>query len=429
VDPSSYQPSALPLRPHRLTLRFPPAQEKAFLEHYHAQYTRSMRTLALLTAISCALIALRLVQHHSEFDVSKPVRLLFGAEAVVLASTLRRRWVRYIPIALILIFLINTNFVNLVMKLPAPVRPLGFGAMLISVFSLYALCRVRFLQATVLGWLITFRYLGLALHNGVFPEPGYSMVAGYFFSANLVGMCAAYLLEYHARKDFVQQVEIEQERERANSLLLSILPEPIADRLKAEENPISDYFADVTVLFADIVGFTSLCQEVPPDQLVQVLNELFSRFDRLAEEEGVEKIKTIGDAYMAVAGLPMPQPDHAERVLRMALRMQEATGLVATRFERGLRIRIGVHSGPVIAGVIGRKRFIYDLWGDTVNIASRVETSSAVGEIRVSAATRSKAPGSFIFSPAENVPLKGVGATSIYRLIGQSQSPPQKRAA
>ena len=168
---------------------------------------------------------------------------------------------------------------------------------------------------------------------------------------------------------------LEIEKEKSERLLLNILPQSIAERLKGGERNIAERFAEVTVLFADIVDFTSLANQTDPDDLVTLLNELFSRFDRLAERHGLEKIKTIGDSYLVVGGLPLPRPDHAEAVAEMALGMLESVHDLNSDSGISLRVRIGLNTGPVVAGVIGRKKFTYDLWGTAVNLASRMQSS------------------------------------------------------
>lgn len=209
------------------------------------------------------------------------------------------------------------------------------------------------------------------------------------------------------------------EQEKSERLLLNILPKPIADRLKDSGETIADGFAEATVLFADIVGFTPLSATLSPAALVAVLNELFSGFDRIAATCGVEKIKTIGDAYMVCAGLPEPAADHAERIAEMALGMRE----VVERFNRdrglSLRIRIGVNSGPVVAGVIGLKKFIYDLWGDTVNTASRMESHGQPGEIQVTAATYALLKEKYSFKDRGEIEVKGLGRLRAYLLTGR----------
>lgn len=218
-----------------------------------------------------------------------------------------------------------------------------------------------------------------------------------------------------------EQAYLEQlrlERERSEHLLLNILPAPIADRLKTHPGTIADSFAEVSVLFADIVGFTQLGSRISPTQLVELLNEIFSAFDRLTKKHHLEKIKTIGDAYMVVAGLPIPRPDHAVAIAHLALEMQREIA----RFNRGehepLSIRIGISSGPVVAGVIGRDKFAYDLWGDTVNIASRMESQGEANCIQVSEATQALIADRFILEKRGVIDVRGKGAMTTYFLIG-----------
>ncbi len=209
------------------------------------------------------------------------------------------------------------------------------------------------------------------------------------------------------------------ERERSERLLLNVLPKSIADRLKQDEQTIADSFAEVTVLFSDLVGFTDLAARVGPVPLVTMLNGVFSRFDALAERHGLEKIKTIGDAYMVVAGLPEPHPDHVEAVAAMALDMLEA--MAEFNRERGaaLEIRIGINTGPVVAGVIGRKKFIYDLWGDSVNIASRMESSGLPGRIQVTEPVYLRLRDRFEFETRGPIQVKGKGEMRTWFLLGR----------
>jgi class 3 adenylate cyclase len=199
----------------------------------------------------------------------------------------------------------------------------------------------------------------------------------------------------------------ERERERSERLLLNVLPPAIATRLKQSPAVIADRFPAATVLFADLVGFTPLSARVPPDELVQLLDEVFTCWDELAERHGLEKIKTIGDAYLVAGGIPTPRRDHAETVARMALEMIPAL----TRCERGeeLSARIGIDTGPVVAGVIGRAKFSYDLWGDTVNTASRMESSGEPGRIQVTERVRAELEPAFRFVPRPEIAVKGKG--------------------
>ena len=212
---------------------------------------------------------------------------------------------------------------------------------------------------------------------------------------------------------------IEEEQAKAERLLLNILPMAIAERLKDGEQGIADSFPEVTVLFGDLVGFTSLSVQIPPAEMVKLLNEVFSAFDRLAGLHGLEKIKTIGDAYMAVSGLPKPRPDHAETAAAMALEMQDEIGLFNERYGTSLQMRIGLNTGPVIAGIIGTKKFIYDLWGDTVNTASRMESHGKPGQIQVTQATYEKIQALFRLEHRGLIDVKGKGPMEAYWLLGR----------
>ncbi len=225
---------------------------------------------------------------------------------------------------------------------------------------------------------------------------------------------------YHERSNtLAAELEVEQERQRAEHLLLNILPAEIAERLKRDDSAIADGFAEVTVLFADIAGFTEMADRLPPAQLVAMLNEVFSQFDVLAERHGLEKIKTIGDAYMAAGGLPQLRSDHAQAVADMALDILHALEGMRSPLGQPLTMRIGIHTGPVVAGVIGKRKFIYDLWGDTVNVAARMESQGEAGRIQVSAATAYKLRATHALEDRGLSVIKGKGELQTYWLTGQ----------
>ena len=215
--------------------------------------------------------------------------------------------------------------------------------------------------------------------------------------------------------------ELDREREKSERLLLNVLPGSIAARLKQAEGVIADGFPDVTVLFADIVDFTSRSERIPPEQVVEVLNDLFSVFDQLALQRGLEKIKTIGDAYMVVGGLPDPRPDHAEAVAEMALAMRKEVVGRSDPSGQPLAVRIGIDTGPVVAGVIGTSRFSYDLWGDTVNTASRMESHGVPGCIQVTARTWERLRDRYRFERRGPIQVKGKGEIVTYFLEGRVQ--------
>ncbi|MEG4389503.1 adenylate/guanylate cyclase domain-containing protein [Microcoleus sp. N9_A2] len=213
--------------------------------------------------------------------------------------------------------------------------------------------------------------------------------------------------------------ELRQEKERSEQLLLNILPAEIADRLMRTNESPAEHFEEATILFADIVGFTGISARIEPMQLVAGLNQIFSAFDQLTEKYGLEKIKTIGDAYMVVGGLPVSRTDHAEAIANMALDMHAYMQEVENIFGESLQIRIGINTGPVIAGVIGIKKFIYDLWGDAVNIASRMESHGKPGYIQVSDATYLKLQHKYLLEPRGTIQVKGRGEMMTYWLLGR----------
>jgi guanylate cyclase len=201
-------------------------------------------------------------------------------------------------------------------------------------------------------------------------------------------------------------------------LLMNILPNSIAERLKAASNTIADHFDSASILFADVVDFTPLAQRLPPAEVVGILDKLFSNFDALVERHGLEKIKTIGDCYMAAAGVPNPRPDHARKAALLALDMRDAVATSAVAGQSGLELRIGINSGPVVAGVIGTKRFLYDLWGDAVNTASRMESQSTPGEIQITRATYDLLKDEFVCRRRGTILVKGKGQMETWYLEG-----------
>jgi class 3 adenylate cyclase len=235
-----------------------------------------------------------------------------------------------------------------------------------------------------------------------------------FFGLTILGVSTtAYaLLQYFVR-------ERDREHARSERLLLNVLPEPVAARLKRDEGIIADACGEVTVLFADIVGFTAMAARLSASDVVTLLDRVFARWDALAGEHGVEKIKTIGDAYMVAGGIPLPQADHAEAVAEMALAMGPEVAPLAAETGLPLQVRIGIDAGSVVAGVIGRAKFSYDLWGDTVNTASRMESHAEPGTIQVTERAYERLRDRYELSPRGTVEVKGKGPMTTYVLRGR----------
>jgi adenylate cyclase len=230
------------------------------------------------------------------------------------------------------------------------------------------------------------------------------------------------LLALFAKQRQDALVALRSEQDRAESLLLNILPRSIAEKLKAHPQTIADQFTAASILFADVVDFTPRSEHLSPAEVVGLLDDLFSHFDTLAERYGLEKIKTIGDCYMVAAGVPTPRPDHARALAMMALDMLEAMRAGEAMGGLGMELRIGINSGPVVAGVIGRKRFLYDLWGDAVNIASRMESQGTAGRIQVTRATFELLRNEFRCEPRGTVTVKGKGEMETWYLVGPRQA-------
>jgi class 3 adenylate cyclase len=299
---------------------------------------------------------------------------------------------------------------------PEPWRSYTFAAMILIVLVIYVTPVLRVAAATTGAWTSTVLYLWVARAEGFHPEPNFAQVAGFLALANVLGMGITLLMMRSARRDFAFGLDLAAAREESERLLRDILPASIAERLKTGHFPIADRYEEATVLFADLVGFTAFAAASPPEKVVSLLDELFTRFDRLVDRYGIEKIKTIGDAYMAVAGVPHAQSDHALRSVEVALEMIAIVRSVSSVSGLELSLRIGVATGPVVAGVIGKRKMLYDLWGDTVNTASRLESGGMPGQVVVARRTRDLLEdGRFRFVDAPIVG-KGKGLIEAYRV-------------
>jgi class 3 adenylate cyclase len=333
-----------------------------------------------------------------------PNALSYGMGLTIAALALfRRRW----PVAVLLASAATLQLYNL------QDNPGLFAAVPLSValatawaagHRVWALAVAVWVGGTPLIWFSLFQrdYLSQALRD-IVPD---------------LALLAAVLLLGEAVRS---RRALAMEQERSERLLLNVLPAPIAARLKQREDVIADGFPDVTVLFADLVDFTRYSQRISPEQVVALLNDLFTAFDRLAGRQGLEKIKTVGDAYMVAGGLPEPRPDHAQAVAEMALAIRGEVARHTDPSGRPLQVRIGIDTGPVVAGVIGRNKFIYDLWGDTVNTASRMESHGVPGCIQVTDRTYRRLRDGYRFQRRGPVDIKGKGEMVTWFLLGRDE--------
>jgi adenylate cyclase len=281
---------------------------------------------------------------------------------------------------------------------------------------------IRWFGAFVVVFVVT----GL-LGELVFPDAGLPVAfTTTMLALNVVGAgsVAFLLLATFANQRDAALTALRAEQQRSESLLMNVLPGSIAERLKAATQSIADHFDSATILFADVVDFTPLSGRLPPAEVVGILDQLFSHFDKLVERHGLEKIKTIGDCYMAAAGVPDPLPDHARKAALLALDMRDAVATSAVAGQPGLELRIGMNSGPVVAGVIGTKRFLYDLWGDSVNTASRMESNGTPGEIQITRTTYELLKGEFACRRRGTIEVKGKGQMETWYLDGPGPDVP-----
>ena len=306
----------------------------------------------------------------------------------------------------------------------------GYGVSAILLLFAYGfVSRTRFVFAAVRSVVIG---IGFAVAAVNYPGPGGLVLDAFLLSAAIFGtLLALRMLEQSRRRVFVQDLVIAnqsaalaREKEKSDRVLLDVLPASISARLRQGEHTIADKYPDVSVLFADVVGFTPLVARLSPSDVTELLSELFGRFDELVSERQLEKIKTIGDAYMVAAGLPEPIADHAERAVDLGMAMIDAaSGVGKGRWGGGCMLRVGVHSGAVVAGVIGRRRIAFDVWGDTVNVASRLEAQGLPNRVHISRETWHLVRDRFEAEPRQPLRLRGLGVMQTYAVIGRH--PPQ----
>ncbi len=396
-------------------LRFEPELERAFREDYARRRIPQFRLVFWVGLLLQIPISLRfaLIEEIGPADPRFWARLAVGVVPAVVGLLLTRsaRRRRLLP-AYMVFYVLLIGAVVVAIFAPSE---LGWTALTTYLTAACIMSRLRaseaaLVQTLLIGW---FAFLALAVLDD--PPEG---LARALFSLALVAlfiMVAVYLIEHSARRDFLLLRLLRQEREKSERLLLNVLPAPIAARLKESPGTIADSFPEATVLFADLAGSTPRIAQLPAESAVELLNEVFSSLDNLADGHGLEKIKTIGDAYMVVGGLPEPREDHAEAVVAMAVDMQREIERFRWPTGEPMQLRIGINTGPVVAGVIGTRKFIYDLWGDTVNVASRMEAQGVVGGIQVGQRTYEKVRLRHEFSQ-RTIDVKGRGEMPVYLL-------------
>lgn len=414
-------------------LRFPEEVEEEFLEDYHLNTVSTTRLALFLGLILFSLFG------------------ILDLYAVPISKNIV--WfIRYAIVAPIIIFVIIVSYIDffqkhvqLLMGIVVAISGLGIVAMisitreaefgnrfyftgliLVSMWG-YSLSRLRFWYAIIANLLIMagYEFASIAMKHLLDTETGiviFTMHNFFFVGGNIIGMFASYALERYTRRDFIQKYTIQAQRDQADKLLYNVLPERIAEQLKHGTETIAEEFSSATVLFADIVNCTPISARYAPHEVVDMLDELFSNFDELVDKYAVEKIQVAGDGYMAAAGVPTPRPDHATVLAQLALDMLDC--VKHEKFLDGkhpIEIRIGLNSGSLLGGVIGRKKYFYALWGDTVNTASRMESHGFRGKIQITRATYELVKDEFECEYVGVIPVKGKGEMDVWHLIARKQ--------
>jgi class 3 adenylate cyclase len=348
---------------------------------------------------------------------------------VGLASTFSRHAERVLqPITAACAGVAGLGLVGIVLATPPGVSDFHHRGLLLLIVAAYTFIRLRFVYATVVSLLIAVAYNVAELLAGEAPLGMVLRSDLYLLTANVIGMVACYGIEFYTRRDFVQRQLLKAEEAQVEDLLLNVLPQSVCERLKRERAWMAESFSEATILFADIAHFTELAAHVTAEEVVALLNRVFSAFDELVEKHQVEKIKTIGDAYMVVGGVPVTRPDHAEAVAELALDMLDAIRRLNALRDEPLRLRLGMHTGPVVAGVIGTKKFSYDLWGDAVNTASRMESHGLADAIHVTRSTYERLRDRFVLERRGAIEVKGKGEMVTYLLLGRRTEAPAPAA-
>jgi len=416
----------------RMRLRFrDDALEDAFREDRFRHNVGNIR-FAFLAGIALWIVWGVLLQPHilaladrrldtvMRYGVFIPLLLVgFG---LTFTPLFRRLWQSLTVIIASLTLVLWVYYASNILTLPAEYGYIGI--ILITAFT-YTLLRLRFLLVVLVTVIGIAAYLPYAFTAKYIVQVSQIIAAFFLFSFGVLGCVAAYRMERYARRVFLRERELQQERERSDGLLLNVLPQAVIDQLKTSpDSHVAQAFDQVTVIFADAVGSTEQGARSTPEEFAGALDELFRKFDQIADRHRLEKIKTIGDAYMAVAGAPVPRANHRAAALSMAIEILDEAGEVRWPSGDPIEVRVGVATGPALAGIIGQRKFAYDLWGDTVNFASRLQESAEPGQALVSEPTAEHLDYACEFGPMLVVDVKGKGPMPARVLLGRREGVP-----
>lgn len=421
------------LYPQADKLRFPLEVEEQFREDYHINTVSTTRLALVLGLILYSLFGiLDIYAIPISKDIVWIIRYGIVAPVILIAlvASYSAIFQKYTQALMCLVVAVSglgiVAMISITREAEFGNRFYFTGLILISMWG-YSLSRLRFWYAVLanLVIMIGYEFGSIVIKQLLDSETGlviFTMHNFFFLGANVIGMFGSYYLERYTRRDFLQKYTIQAQRDQADQLLYNILPERIAEKLKLSNETIAEEFSSATVLFADIVNFTPISARFGPYEVLDMLNELFSHFDGLVDKYGVEKIQVAGDAYMVAAGVPTPRPDHATVLAQLALDMLDY--VKQEEFLGGkhpIEIRIGLNSGSLIGGVIGRKKYYYTLWGDMVNIASRMQSHGEVGKIQITRATYELVKDDFECEYIGEIAVKGKGNMEVWHLNAKKE--------
>ena len=421
----------------RLRLRFPdPALESAFRGVRFRDQLGNIRfafLAGIVLWISWGLLLRPYILALSELRLDRIMRwgvfipMLVIGLALTFTPFFARIW-EWVAVAIATATIVSwVYYTSQIQTLPAEYGYVGI--ILITSFT-YTLLRLRFVLVLLITVIGISAYLPYAFVTRYIAPVSGVLATLYLVSFGFLGGLAAHRMERFTRTLFLRERQLDEERLRSDGLLLNILPQVVVDQLKVTSGRrIAQAFDEVTVIFVDAVGSTDQAARSSPDEFARTLDELFSRFDEIADRHGLEKVKTIGDAYMAVAGAPVAMADHAGAAVAMAVDVKREAGAVRWPSGDGIVVHGGVATGPAVAGVIGRRKFAYDLWGDTVNVASRLEEQGRPGEILVSESTAVHLEARYEFGPTRDFDLKGKGRTPARALLGRNSNVPTEASS
>jgi adenylate cyclase len=408
---------------------FPAELEREF-QRYYAEYSAPVARLGALLGATLYLIFLfwDMVIDPAVAWKTVIIRSLVSAYFIGCWILLRQKSLLFLMQAILSVGVcVGGIGVVVIISLMHDGLTVGLSGLVLTLMFNFGFLRLLFWPSLVAGVIMVLAYNVAGAYVNL---AGTLLITNNFFlvSALVAGASITYTLEKLFRRQFLNEKEIRLERAKADALLDNIIPHHIAHRLKAGERIVAESHGEATVLFADLVGFTSLTKRLSPNHLIELLNDIFSILDELTEKHGVEKVKTVGDAYMAVSGVDGKLKNSAEAIADFALDMVKAIGEYAKASGYPIAMRVGIATGQLISGVIGIRKVSFDLWGETVNLASRMETHSEQGSIQVTETTYWRLHNHFELIPKGKLHLEGFGPTEAYILVGRRTVPADARA-